>query len=96
MVFSTGDYTYECGVDSTGNLTVVSTQYTISLCKDCSGKREEFHVTTGDSVQWLVVPDQTSPDLAGCTMTLRRKREEEGSGGGSLVTFPMGECMVKL
>lgn len=89
MLLSTGNYTYQCG-DDTGSLTIVPSQYTISLCKDCT--RKVFHVTAGDSVQWVVVPEgeaALSSSENGCTVTLRR--EEESGGGEVLVTFPTGE-----
>ena len=54
-------------------------------------------MTTGDSVQWVVVPDPDPDptaafmDFPGCNMTLRRRDEEEERGGELLVTFPTGE-----
>ena len=54
--FSAGDYGYDCGGEGRGNLSVVPGLYTVTLCQDCESQRSQYRVTTGDSLQWVLVP----------------------------------------
>lgn len=91
--FATGDYTFSCGgKEERGNFTVVSSQYTITLCKDCADKTERFYVSVGDNVQWVVVPDQEDSDPSfslGCAMSLT-----QAETGQELTRFPLGKLMI--
>lgn len=55
-----------------GSISIISAQYTISLCKDC---RKQFHITAGEVVQWILVPKPESEQI-GCTMTLQDEGDD--------------------
>lgn len=66
-----------------GSISIISAQYTISLCKDC---RKQFHITAGEVVQWILVPKPESEQL-GCTMTLQDE--------GDVEVIPAGKSYVR-
>lgn len=67
-----------------GSISIISAQYTISLCKDC---RKQFHITAGEVVQWILVPKPESEQL-GCTMTLQDE-------GDDMEVIPAGKSYVR-
>ena len=86
--FSAGVYGYDCGEEGRGNLSVVPGLYTITLCQDCESQRSQYRITTGDSIQWVLVQ---SP------FTEEEEREvgEEMNGGCSMMSL-MDERGVEL
>lgn len=85
-----GEYNYHCGTGQgpPGNLSVVSTQYTISLCRDCEVNRSQYYITTGDSLQWVFVPSR-GIRATDCSMILT-----DESGQNVLEIFPNGIATI--
>lgn len=89
MVYTPGEYDINCSSKSSQNLSVVTAEYVFSMCRDCEFRRSQLHVTTGDSVRWVLLPDRRITELeTSCTMEL------QDEGGNRLRTFPAGKDVV--